>query len=136
MNVDPETIATLLGALGLSGITAGLINAISNRKKTGADATKVITDAALGVVTQLQERIKELLAEQTTLKQEVSDLQDREDDRDSRETAARKALLKHHEWDLRLTRLINEKLPDHSGELLPPPPLLDELEFEHREKRN
>lgn len=128
MNLHAETVATLLAAVGFSGIVAALINAISNRKKTGADATKVITDAALGVVTQLQERIKELLAEQSNLKTQVNDLEEREDQRDAREHAARRALLKHHEWDLRLARFINENHPDHA-DLLPPPPLFDESQF-------
>lgn len=124
MEISGDTIATIIGALGLGGILAAAINAVSNRKKTGADATKVLTDAALGIVTQLQSRIKDLLAE-------VSELKEREDERDAREDQARRALLKHHEWDLALVRVINENLPDHA-DLLPPPPLFEELRETHR----
>jgi hypothetical protein len=119
--INAETVSAVVGAVGLSTIVAAAINAISNRKKTGADATKVITDAALGVVTQLQSRIKDLLAE-------VSDLKSREDDRDRREDAARRALLRHHQWDLRLADIINHSLPDHAH-LLPPPPLFAEEDW-------
>ena len=120
MAVSAETVTAIIGAVGLSSIVAAAINAISNRKKTGADATKVITDAALGVVTQLQTRIKDLLAE-------VNELKEREDARDRREEAARRALIKHDEWDRTLVRVINENLPGRK-DLLPPPPLFDDHE--------
>lgn len=118
MAINAETVTAIVSAVGLSSIVAAAINAISNRKKTGADATKVITDAALGVVTQLQSRVKDLL-------DEVKELKAREDARDQREEAARLALMKHHQWDLRLVDLINESLPTRV-DLLPPPPLFQE----------
>lgn len=118
MAINVETVSAVVGAVGLSTIVAAAINAISNRKKTGADATKVITDAALGVVTQLQSRIKDLLAE-------VKELNEREDERDRREDLARRQLYQHHQWDLTLVRFINENLPEHA-DLLPPPPLFIE----------
>ena len=121
MAIDVETVSAVLGAVGLSTIVAAAINAISNRKKTGADATKVITDAALGVVTQLQSRIQDLLGE-------ITELKNREDARDRREEAAARALLRHHQWDLRLANIINEHLPDHEH-LLPPPPLFQEQDW-------
>ena len=121
MVIDVETVSAVLGAVGLSTIVAAAINAISNRKKTGADATKVITDAALGVVTQLQSRIQDLLGE-------ITELKNREDARDRREDAATRALLRHHQWDLRLVDVINENLPDHEH-LLPPPPLFNEQDW-------
>ena len=128
MTLDAETISAILGAIGLSSIVAAAINAISNRKKTGADATKVITDAALGVVTQLQDRIKDLL-------EEVEELRARQDETDRKNASARRALRKHHEWDLDLVRVINEHLPTHV-DLLPPPPLLeDEPEFQHEDPK-
>ena len=128
MTLDAETISAILGAIGLSSIVAATINAISNRKKTGADATKIITDAALDVVTQLQDRIKDLLAE-------VEDLRARQDETDRKNTSARRALRKHHEWDLELVRVINKHLPTRV-DLLPPPPLLeDEPEFQHEDPK-
>ena len=128
MTLDAETFSAILGAIGLSSIIAAAINAISNRKKTGADATKVITDAALGVVTQLQDRIKVLLTE-------VNELRTRQDEQDRKDAAARRVLRKHHEWDLALVRVINQQLPNHA-DLLPPPPLLeDEPEFLHEDPK-
>lgn len=118
MALNAETVSAIVGAVGLSSIVAAAINAVSNRKKTGAEATKVITDAALGIVTQLQARIKDLL-------DEVNDLKIREDERDRREEQAQRALLKHHQWDLQLVSIINGNLPEHKG-LLPPPPLFND----------
>src|SRR5688500_14739195 len=106
MAIDAQTVSAVVGAVGLSTIVAADINAVPNRKKTGADATKVITDAALGIVTQLQARIKDLLVE-------VNDLKAREDERDRREDEQQKALMKHHQWDLHLVGVINESLPTH-----------------------
>lgn len=37
---------TLITAIGVSGVVAAIINAIVNRRKLGADTTKVFTDAA------------------------------------------------------------------------------------------
>lgn len=127
MAVNVETVTAVIGAVGLSSIVAAGINALSNRKKTGADATKVITDAALGVVTQLQSRIKELL-------EEVQEMKAREDDRDRREDAARRSLMKHHEWDQQLVRIVNEHLPG-KVDLLPPPPLFEDPSGSSRKKR-
>lgn len=118
MAINTETVTAVISAVGLSSILAAAINAISNRKKTGADATKVITDAAVGVVTQLQSRIKDLL-------DEVKEMKEREDARDRREEAAARALMLHHQWDLRLVDLINDKFPGHA-DLLPPPPLFQD----------
>lgn len=115
MAINAETVTAIVSAVGLSGIVAAGINAISNRKKTGADATKVITDAALGVVTQLQAQIKALTDEVTLLKQ-------REDERDKRDDRSKRALMSHHQWDLGLADLVNRQLPDHVH-LFPPPPL-------------
>lgn len=120
MAIDGQTVTAIVSAVGLSGIVAAAINAISNRKKTGADATKVITDAAVGVVTQLQMQIGVLNAEVNTLK-------GREDDRDQREVLAQRALLRHHQWDLNLYEVVNRHLPNHVH-LFPPPPLFEDEE--------
>lgn len=56
--MNPTLVAALLGASGLGGILAAIITGVSSRRKLGADATKVITEAAAGVVTTLREEIE------------------------------------------------------------------------------
>lgn len=128
MAINAETVSAIVGAMGLATIVSAAINAISNRKKTGADATKVITDAALGVVTQLQTRITELL-------REVEELKRREDERDRREEATTRQLMRHHQWDLRMVDVVNDHLPGHAN-LLPPPPLFQDNDWVQRPHDN
>lgn len=115
MVFDADTVSTIIGAIGISSIIVAVINTLSNRKKVGADVTKVITDAAVGVVSQLQIRVKDLLTE-------VVDLRLRDTERDHQEMATYKLLLAHQQWDLELVRLINNQLKEYTY-LLPPPPL-------------
>ena len=117
--MDGQTITAIISAVGLSSIVAAIINAWSNRKKTGADATKVITDAALGVVTELRSQIAEANA-----KQDSSDKRIQELEYQARENLRR--LNEHHQWDIELAAFVREHLPAHADKLRQPPPLFDE----------
>lgn len=59
--MDDVLIKILTIAGGLSGIAA-VINAVISRRKVGADAASVLTQAASGLVTDLQAQIDELKA--------------------------------------------------------------------------
>lgn len=52
-----DTVVYLLGAGGLGAIITAIVAAISSKRKLGAEATKIITDAAAGVVTNMQGEI-------------------------------------------------------------------------------
>lgn len=67
MNAAIIQLLTVLG--GLSGIAA-IINAVLSRRKVGADAASVLTQAASGLVADLQKQIdamKTQLREQSAL---------------------------------------------------------------------
>lgn len=58
--MSPETIAMVAAAVFSGGAVVAIVNAISQRRKVGADATAVITAAARELVDPLR---KELAAE-------------------------------------------------------------------------
>src|SRR5690349_6509939 len=51
-------IAAVLGTGGLGAIIGAIITGLSSRKKLGAEATEIITNAAAGVVKNLQGEIE------------------------------------------------------------------------------
>lgn len=127
MEFSSETLWAFFGSMGLATIVVALINSLSNKKKLGADATKTITEAALGIVTELRSSLTDAL-------KTVKELEDREDERDKkdrerdRKDAVRERnLQRHHEWDVQLAAVINKHLPSHV-DLLPPPPLWEDPE--------
>jgi hypothetical protein len=83
---------TILAAILGSGIFAAVINAVAGRRKLGADATKVITEAAGGVVERLENENERLSLRVTHLEQEVGDLKERD-------RVQRDLLLVHAGWD-------------------------------------
>lgn len=53
-----STLVALLGTGGLSAIVAAIVTGLFSRRKLGADAAKIITEAAAGVVKNLENEIK------------------------------------------------------------------------------
>jgi hypothetical protein len=56
--VSADVIVAVLGAGGLSAILGAGITALSSKRKLGAEATKIITDAAAGVVTSMEHQLE------------------------------------------------------------------------------
>lgn len=128
MNLNSETVTAIAGAFGVSAIIVALITAFSNRAKTGADATKVITEAALGVVSQLEKTID-------ALKAQINELEHREARRSIRENLANQAALKHQKWDNDLVALINDRFPNDPDIPAPPPLYFYEPDLEFFEQK-
>jgi hypothetical protein len=125
MNVNAETLWAFFGSMGLATIVVAFINTVSNRKKTGADATKTLTDAAMGIVTELRSSLSDALAEVNALKKREDERDAKDEERDRRDAIRQRNLERHHQWDQQLVDVINEHLPTHV-DLLPPPPLWEE----------
>jgi hypothetical protein len=125
MDVDAETVWAFFGSMGLATIVVAAINALSNRKKTGADATKTLTEAAMGIVTELRSSLAEALKEVAELRGREDERDKKDEERDRRDEIRERNLVRHHEWDVELAVVINEHLPSHI-DLLPPPPLWEE----------
>jgi len=110
-------MVTALASLGLGAIVSAIVAGLFSKKKLGAEATKIITDAAAGVVTQMQDRLnraeqREAAAERRL--EEVEEAHARERD------AWWDALTLHAAWDT----VINAKLRDLGVTDLPEPPPL------------
>lgn len=60
-SVGTEVIVALLGAGSLGAIVAAVVSGVFSKRKLGAEATEIITKAAAGVVTNLQDENKRLV---------------------------------------------------------------------------
>lgn len=58
MAVSTDLVVGVLGAGGLGAIIAAIFNGLFSKRKLGAEATEIITKAAAGVVTNLENEIK------------------------------------------------------------------------------
>jgi membrane peptidoglycan carboxypeptidase len=67
MSIDPATVVAVITAL------AGLIVALSTRRKADAEINRVTTDAVLSLIKPLNERVAALEGEVATLRQRVAE---------------------------------------------------------------
>lgn len=119
--MDGQTILlAVLAMVGSGGIGAAVVNAISNRRrlnsegeKFGAEATKIITDAAAGTVTLLEARVTA-----------VTEEREREVKRLIHEHNAQMETVwgffaRHTQWDMDVV----QRLQQYGVTVQPPPPL-------------
>lgn len=130
---DQSALIQLAIAVLGGGTLAAILNAIMSRKKLGADATKIITEAAAGVASDLRTDNQNLRTKISDLESRVDELEQREEAINlahRRETAQwererqdwRATLQLHAAWDhLAVTKL--REIDDEAAELPEPPPL-------------
>lgn len=110
-------IIQLLGATGIGAILSAIINAVLNRRKFSADVSKVITDAAAGVLQRLEAENRRILSSHRELRGEFETFRREAQQREDHWQAL---LRQHAEWDqhvvTRLRELGATEIPD-------PPPL-------------
>lgn len=120
-----ELLIGLLGGGSLATIVSSLVMSLSNRRKLGADATEIITRAATGVVTRLEQ---EIVRKQGEHDAEVTELRGKLDRiirewKDERESV-RRTLQLHVAFD----QLAIAKLAEAGIVIgMDPPPLLPPL---------
>ena len=98
--MDGAAVVTLLTSVTGAGVIAAVVNGLINRRKLGADTTKVITEAAASLVGMTQGRLD-------TLEKEM--------------TEVRKALRIHEPWDREAVKKLRSA--DPPIDILDPPPL-------------
>ena len=125
-----EPIVELLISTGVATVVVAVINGFITRRKLGAEATKIITDAASGVVERVEAdntRLRQADAHKTEqinmLEERVDVLEDREREWEAREREWVRILQDHAAWDTIAIRMIADALP--SVHLPDPPPLPD-----------
>lgn len=117
--MDVQTLATLGGALGLSGVLAAIVSGIISRKKLKADATLVVQQAASGLVESMQKQLEIRDVRLTEMSARIDELEDNER-RHSREAELwRRDLQLHATWDA----LAMTELAKHGVTLPEAPPL-------------
>jgi hypothetical protein len=77
-----EAALQLLGSAGLAAVLVAVINAVVNRRKLGAEATKMISDAAAGAVKDARDDNVRLRAENSEFRARVTALEDRQEERE------------------------------------------------------
>lgn len=77
---DPNSwvpvIVAIIASLGLGGIAASWVTARFARPKTNADAVKALTDSAVALVNELQERVAEAEVEARSARREAAEARD------------------------------------------------------------
>lgn len=112
--MNGDVVVAVLGTLGVGSVLGAVVAAIASRKKLGADATKIITEAAAGVVTDLRAELGRSEAKMERMR--LAFVEERE--------AWRRVLQLHVAWDSIAIAKVNALLPVGSEPLPPAPPLL------------
>lgn len=118
--MNSAALVQLIVALVGGGTIAAVINAIMSRKKLGADATKIITEAAAGVATDLRADNTDLRQRLARLQTQVAECEAREDRWELERREWRDILQVHAAWD----HMAVVSLRDHGVIDLPAPPPL------------
>lgn len=114
-----QLIFQFLSSGAVVAVITVMITGVVNRKRLGAEATSIITQAAGGMVKTLQDDNARLRVEQATMRVERDEQEVRERERDLRDKQLRKALERHEQWDRLVTVMLRE-----AGLDVPTPPTL------------
>lgn len=139
-------IIAVLGTGGLSAIIAAAITGLFSKRKLGAEATKIIADAAATVVTDLRQSLTDqkalvvtnnaehaALVVKLTAEHAAALMANEDKMREMSRSHAdeleeyRRTLQQHVAWDV----LVIAKMADVGVELPPAPPLLPARRFDH-----
>lgn len=112
--------ATLIAVIGAVGVLAGaIVTGIFNKRKLTADASKIITDAAAGVVELLRGENTRVLAEVAQVRQEVVSVRQENEVMRADAVQLHEIAAVHASWD----RQAFDELAKHGINLPTPPPL-------------
>lgn len=117
--ISASEVIRLLTALGIGAILLAVVNGLFSKRKLSAEATKIITDAASGVVEIQKAEIARVVASNILLtgKVEAQQIQLEEMQRVVRTQG--ELLAVHTFWDQQVVAIAR----DHAIELPPAPPL-------------
>lgn len=108
-----------LGYVGLGGVFVAIINGLFSKRKLSADATKIITDAASGIVERLQQENARVAASNLLLSGKVEALQIEQAAEKEWRRHVDQLLAMHQLWDMQAVEIAQS----HGIDLPPPPPL-------------
>lgn len=113
MNVSATVVLQILTALGISGVIGAAVSGIINRKKLGADTTKIISEAAGGIVERLE-------IENTRMSARIAALETWKSLAEAREEQHRRVLQLHAVADHLLIEKLRQALPGTEFPEMPP----------------
>lgn len=131
------TVVGILGAGGVGAILAAIVAGLFSKRKLGAEATEIITNAAAGVVTSMESQLerseKDRRKDQARHEVEMTRITAGHADEMTKMAQAhvnereawRKVLQLHVAWDM----LAISKLADENIELPAPPPVTPDRRF-------
>lgn len=90
------TLLQVLGSAGIATVLAAVITAWVNKRKLGAEATHLITQAASGVLSRLEAENARLIRRMNALER---DLEREREQRESEQREWRRCLQLHAAWD-------------------------------------
>lgn len=126
--MSSDVIVAILGTAGISTIIGAVITGLFSKKKLGAEATEIITNAAASVVTNLQAELARQQSVNTELVREHKEHMRALVESHAEEIEeVRRVLQLHVAWDA----IAIAKMADLGVELPPAPPLLPARRFDH-----
>ena len=123
--MNSTTLVTILAGGGLTGVIGAALNAVVNRRKLGADASKVIQEAAGSMVEIIRKDNVELRLRISELTTEVEAMKLKMEGYERREREHMNTLQTHATWDWRMEEQARTAT-DTAGRpllLIPVPPL-------------
>lgn len=109
----PEYIGLAAFAAAIGTFLGAVVNGLFQRRRLGADATRIITEAAGGVVADVRK-------DNAELRERLRNAEARIDEQERMEDELRDSLRDHVEWD----RTVANVLAEHGITDIPPPPPL------------
>lgn len=119
--MSTELVVGLLGGGGITAIVGAVITGLFSKRKLGAEATEIITKAAAGVVTSLQDEVKRVeRAREDAALQHRLNMSAIMEAHDQEMAEVRRVLQLHVAWDA----IAIARLAEMGVDLPPAPPLL------------
>lgn len=112
--MNQTLVLQLLGSLAFVTLVTTIVQGVMNRKRLGAEATKIITDAASGVVASVRE-------DNERLRNRLTELERREDEWRYERNEWLAILRSHQSWDITAVAAVQKAIPP--VHLPDPPPL-------------
>jgi hypothetical protein len=124
-----QIIIAALSAGGFGAILAAIVTGLFSKKKLGAEATEIITKAAAGVVTNLNDEITRITGTMARMKTEhETELAAERADRARERDEVRRVLQLHVAWDA----IAIARLGEIGIDLPPAPPVMPPTRWDNR----
>lgn len=116
-----DLLLQVLGSVAFVTLVTSVTNNLMTRKRLGAEATKIITDAATGVVTDVRADNKRLRDSEVELRGRIDALEKAQDAWEDEKRRWKQILQDHEHWDTLVSQELRSVHPETN--IPDPPPL-------------